>query len=242
MAATTYRDYDAFAGAYDRHWGFFADRVLPTLDRLGLENIPSGAHVIDLCCGTGVLARSLIDRFRVTGIDGSPAMIAIARQRVPDAEFVVADARSFVLEDPAAAVVSTFDSLNHVLSIDEVLDVFRNVRTVLDAGGIFIFDLNMDRGYRERWTDTTVVDERDVIVGRGSWDEDSRIATFEFTLVERCDDGSLVRSDLALTQRCYRPEEITDALHATGFDDVKLFDGMDDLGFGGVGRAFFIGR
>ncbi|MCF6522004.1 class I SAM-dependent methyltransferase [Streptomyces sp. JJ36] len=48
-----------------------------------------GAHVLDLGCGTGLpTARQLVTAgCRVTGIDLSPGMLALAREYVPEAEF-----------------------------------------------------------------------------------------------------------------------------------------------------------
>ena len=61
-----------------------------------LRDLPAGAYryVIDMCCGPGfttALLRDAIPHSFVTGVDASPAMIAEARERVPDAHFVVAD-------------------------------------------------------------------------------------------------------------------------------------------------------
>ncbi|MEN8113732.1 MAG: class I SAM-dependent methyltransferase [Actinomycetota bacterium] len=243
MSGDVYDDYDAFAGVYDRHWGYFAAAIRPVLDRLALGNLPDSAHVVDLCCGTGVLAASLSDRFRVTGIDGSSAMIDYARTNAPDASFIVADAREFELADTAAAVVSTFDSLNHVMSIEELADVFRRVRAILEPGGVFIFDLNMADGFDKRWRDgPSIADERDVVVGKMGWDPETGVANIDLALVERSDDGELRRTDFTLTQRAYGEPEVTDALRTAGFEETQVFDGADDLNFGGVGRAFFVAR
>jgi ubiquinone/menaquinone biosynthesis C-methylase UbiE len=54
-----YTAYDRFAWVYDRYWaGDFATRVLPVLERLLLASLPAGARILDLCCGTGQLARA----------------------------------------------------------------------------------------------------------------------------------------------------------------------------------------
>ncbi|MEN8235255.1 MAG: methyltransferase domain-containing protein [Actinomycetota bacterium] len=243
MSDGIYDDYDAFARIYDRHWAFFAGAIRPVLDRLALGTLPDGAHVVDLCCGTGVLAASLCDRFQVTGVDGSAAMIDYARTNAPDATFVVADAREFGVAQPAAAVVSTFDSLNHVMTIEELTGVFQHVRDALMPRGAFVFDLNMEDGYEKRWHDgPSIADERDVVVGRSRWDPETGIATIDFVLVERADDGELRRADLTLTQRCYTEDEILGALREAGFNEIGMFDGATDLEFAGVGRAFFVAR
>lgn len=151
MENVRYTDYDRLASVYDRHWAFFAEGIVPVLDRLVLGDLPDGSHVIDLCCGTGRLARMLTDRFEVSGIDGSSRMIDIAKRNAPEARFIIADAREFALDGQAAAVVSTFDSLNHVMSIGDLTDVFLRVRAVLEPGGSFVFDMNMENGYMARW-------------------------------------------------------------------------------------------
>ena len=50
--------------------------------------LPGGASVLDLGCGTGApVSQALVDLgFRVSGIDGSPRLLALYRQRFPDAD------------------------------------------------------------------------------------------------------------------------------------------------------------
>jgi trans-aconitate 2-methyltransferase len=64
-----------------------------------LSDLPRGGYryVIDMGCGPGfttALLREAIPHSFATGIDSSPAMIAEARARVPDAHFAVADVTS----------------------------------------------------------------------------------------------------------------------------------------------------
>jgi ubiquinone/menaquinone biosynthesis C-methylase UbiE len=57
-----------------------------------LQELPSGAKVLELGCGAGVpVARALSKRFEVTGVDLSARQIALARQHVPRAHFIQAD-------------------------------------------------------------------------------------------------------------------------------------------------------
>ena len=128
-----YDAYDPFARVYNQHWGFFATKAYPILEHLVLGNLPPGCAVLDLCCGTGQLAAELSRQGYLTaGLDGSEGMIEIARKNAPDVEFVVEDARDFALPGRFAAVFSTFDSLNHVMSLDELEQVFRSVFAALE--------------------------------------------------------------------------------------------------------------
>ena len=67
---------------------------------------PAPARVADLGCGTGTLALLLTEEgYDVTGLDFSPEMIQRARAKVPDVEFVEADASAPPLEPAAYDVV-----------------------------------------------------------------------------------------------------------------------------------------
>jgi len=243
---TRYTDYDAFAWAYDRHWGsVFTGAVLPVLDRLMLEPLPPPARILDLCCGTGQLATLLVKRgYRVTGIDGSKEMVRIARRNAPRAEFVVADARTFRVPRTFDAVVSTYDSLNHVMSLEELTSVFRRVHAAMRPGARFLFDLNMEDGYRTRWRgESAIVEDDHVVAYRSNYSPGPRTGRMEFTIFRKAGKGGWKRTDLALAQRCYSEVEVRSALEAAGLDVVQVFDGGRDLEpFRAVGRSFFLAQ
>lgn len=232
--------YDAFAVIYDRHWGRFATDVLPVLDRLAFDDLDPVAHVLDLCCGSGQLAAALIDRgHRVTGVDASPEMIRIARDNAPRARFVVADARAFELETPADAAVSTFDSLNHFMSLDALADVFGCVHDALRPGARFVFDLNTEEGFQARWRGSFgLATDREVVVARSSYESDERVGRMHLTLMTPT--GELwERRDVTLSQTAHGAADVRDALRSAGFEDIAVYDARDDLGFESVGRVFF---
>lgn len=145
-------DCDAFAAVYDRNWGPISGRLLSVLDRLLPDELVPGKRVLDLCCGTGQLVVALTRRgYEVTGIAVSAAMIERARRNAPGATFQIADARTFNVAEPVEVALSSFDSLNHLMSLSDLTDVFRCVRAALAEGGTFAFDLNMEEGYLSRW-------------------------------------------------------------------------------------------
>jgi SAM-dependent methyltransferase len=94
----------AIVGLYDRNADEWDRRRGKTmfeaawLDRfLGL--VPPGADILDIGCGSGEpIARYLAGKgFRVTGIDSSPKLIALCRERMPGQEWHVADMRRLAL-------------------------------------------------------------------------------------------------------------------------------------------------
>ncbi len=235
--------YDPIAGVYNRHWGYFADRIYPVLDRLVLRDLPTGSAVLDLCCGTGQLAAVLSDKgYAVTGVDGSGGMIEIARRNAPDVEFLVQDVRELSLDRQFSAVFSTYDSLNHVLSLDDLERVFRNVHRVLEDGGHFEFDLNMEAGYISRWRGSFgIVEDDHVCVARSSRDEEKRIGRMDLTVFEKEGTG-WKRTGVSLLQRWYSDRDIAERLRNAGFEEIRTFDEEDQIleGAQETGRMFFV--
>jgi SAM-dependent methyltransferase len=62
--------------------------------------VTEGASLLDLGCGSGEpVARHLIESgYGVTGVDSSPSLIALCRERFPDEEWLVGDMRTFDLD------------------------------------------------------------------------------------------------------------------------------------------------
>jgi ubiquinone/menaquinone biosynthesis C-methylase UbiE len=99
--------YDARAPEYDDWWlghGRFEDRHRPgwaeDVAALGaaIAALPP-ARTLDVACGTGFLTRHL--RGDVVGLDASERMLALARTRIPGAQFVQGDALSLPFDDDA---------------------------------------------------------------------------------------------------------------------------------------------
>lgn len=232
-------DYDPFADVYARHWNHFPDRIRPVLESEVLRLLKPGDRILDLCCGTGELAGQLTEAgFQVTGVDHSKEMLAHARKRAPGARFLWADARSFEVEQPHHAIISTFDSLNHILDPSELEQVFNQVRQALAPGGIFHFDLNMHEGYLERWKGGFHITEEDLVcVMEARYDPARRLACNDFTLFTPEVPGWR-RRDFTLTQRCYSKEEVLLMLSSAGFRDIHA-KSSGEVGFDSCGRMFF---
>ncbi|MFC2038580.1 class I SAM-dependent methyltransferase [Chloroflexota bacterium] len=244
---TVFSDYDPFAYVYNMHWGNnLIPLVFPMLEKYILNGLPEKANILDLCCGTGQLALLLTNRnYQVTGIDGSENMLKFARQNAPEANFVQADARSFEQADKFHAVLSTFDSLNHVLKIEELTDVFRNVHQALRKNGVFFFDMNMDAGFKSNWDDNVdIVKEDNVCIFRTDYNPEEQMARFYATIFIL--DNGWQRTDVTLVQKCYPEKEILSALSEAGFMRASSY--AADIGSGlteltaDSERAFFICR
>jgi SAM-dependent methyltransferase len=91
------------------------------------------ARVADLGCGTGTLSRLLVDEgYTVDGLDVSPEMVRRAREKVPEATFVVGDAADPALERAAYDVVLC----RHVLwALPDPVEAFGRWVDLLAPGG-----------------------------------------------------------------------------------------------------------
>ena len=114
--------YERHAADYDQD----RSRALPEkswLDRF-LAMVPAGGTVLDLGCGMAEpIARYVLETgFRVVGIDSSPSLIGLCRQRFPDGEWQVADMRELALQRRFDGILA-WDSFFH-LRMDEQRAMF----------------------------------------------------------------------------------------------------------------------
>jgi len=69
--------------------------------------VAAGDRVLDVACGTGVVARECVRRgARVTGVDLNEGMLKVARRLAPDIDYVSGDAASLPFNDEAFDVVA----------------------------------------------------------------------------------------------------------------------------------------
>jgi len=237
--------YDDFAWFYNRYWNEeFHALAFPILERIWLPRVPAGGRILDVCCGTGYLAGLLVERgYRVAGVDVSEAMIAHARRNVPAAEFHAADVAHFRPAGQFDAAVSTFDSLNHILSAADLESAFRQTAAALGRGALFAFDMLLEEAYQTHWGDAfaLVRDDHVLTITGAAYQFRSRMAHCTITLF-RLLEGAWRRSDVRIEERCYTPDEIETALARAGFGELLCYD-AGDLGMGGQlgqGRTFFV--
>ena len=186
---------------------------------------PDGVRtVLDVCCGTGLLAAELIARgHRVTGVDGSAAMLARARELLgPGAGLRRCTLPDLPVDGPFDAAVSTFEGLNH-LSPPDLRATLVAVGARIRPGGWLVFDAHTDamlaftaanarvEGAAEGWrftiTHTVDVDARTC---------DSRIE------VERRDGGEAFTE--LQRQFFFTRVQIEEALAAGGFAVSEVDD------------------
>lgn len=200
----------------------FGDFALAAACEL-LKRLPGPSHVVELGCGTGIGAEVLLAAgHRVTGIDLSPDMLAIARDRAPGAE--LRQGSIWDAELPACEAVTAIGEVINYAADERAGErllpaLFARVHDALAAGGVFLFDFaTPGRGGREPhiqtgdgWriesvavedTATQTLERRMMIEGGGERREEiHRLRLYERETVRECLEGPGFTSE-ALDRYC----------------------------------------
>jgi 2-polyprenyl-3-methyl-5-hydroxy-6-metoxy-1,4-benzoquinol methylase len=149
LADRVRQGYDALSYAYRGEGRDDNDERCGWLARL-IPELPAGAPVLDLGCGCGEpAARLLTERgFAVTGVDISQVQVDRARQWVPAASFLRADATAVIFEPESFDAIVCLYVLIHVPLRDQA-PLLERMATWLRPGGWLL----ASAGHRA-WTGT----------------------------------------------------------------------------------------
>jgi SAM-dependent methyltransferase len=133
-------DYDAWAPVYDA-WA--ADMTEDVAHYVSLAREADGP-IVELMVGSGRVAIEVVRETgkSLLGIDSSPAMLEIARERAAGLplELRLGDVRDLELEEPAALIYIPYRSLLHLHGWQEKRRVLERVAKSLRPGGRFAFN------------------------------------------------------------------------------------------------------
>jgi SAM-dependent methyltransferase len=210
--------------AYVHHQGFSgfaletAPGILKILRGCGIDS----GKVVELGCGTGVLARQLgFAGFEVFGIDASAEMLDLARATAPSATFKresIVGARL----PRTAAIICTGEVISFAFEADRtgirLQRLLLRIWNALKPGGVFLFDFStrgrtpagMDK--KSHW----IGEDWAVLVETGVSDEEADVLARRLTTFRKI-DGAYRRSFEEHRLRLYRPSELQATLASLGF-------------------------
>jgi SAM-dependent methyltransferase len=156
-------EWDAFAPLYET-WA--ADMTEDVAFYVDLAREADGP-IVELAVGTGRIAIPIAERTgkRVVGIDSSPGMLAIARERAAAAgvelDLREADMRDLGLDEPTDLVICPFRALLHLPTWQARRQLFERVAASLRPGGrfawnAFAFDHRIAVSLDGEWRDEPV--------------------------------------------------------------------------------------
>jgi SAM-dependent methyltransferase len=212
--------FDSFAPQYMNEV-FTSDSVREVAFLTELLELPAGAAILDIGCGTGRHAVELARAgYAVTGIDISAGMLREARAAAErggvELELVEADATSFDLGRVFDAAVCLCEGSLGLLGNDDPFDhdaaVLRRAFAALRPGAPFVFTLlNGLRMIRDATSDQ---------VERGAFDPAT--LTESFAMEWEAEDGP---RNLPIRQRGYVPSELVLLSREAGFSVEHIWGG-----------------
>jgi SAM-dependent methyltransferase len=216
--------YDDFTAHHeDEAW--VAD-LLEALRRQGLQ----GNRLLDVGCGTGKSFVPMLPRgWEVTGCDISPSMLGIAREKAGEAvRLEVADMLALPKFGEFDLVWALDDTINYLLSGEELLRALTGMRENLGSSGLLLFDLNALLAYRTFFAETTVVERQGRrLVWRGLAAPDvASGSTCEARLeVAPGDEGEGRGKATVIThrQRHFPRAEVLEALELAGLECLDVY-------------------
>lgn len=220
-----------------------------TLSWLAARNIAAG-RVIDWGCGEGAAARIFAESgWLVTGIDSSRAMLELARARASSAhmiEWIEHDLRAPVFVQPATLATAYYDTLNYLISEDDVRAAMATIASALLPGAFVFADVNTPYEYATNWDGRHLItaDTDDLLVfNRLRYSAESRLARGRIVWFARENNNETWRRGSEThIQRAHTDREITAAIDAAGLTLVERCTPTGDVPTASATRIVYIAR
>jgi len=228
--------YGERAGLYDliyhhRDYAADAERLH---DILLDEGVADGGRLLEAACGTGRYLAEFARWYRVAGLDASPEMLAIARERQPDADLIEADMAEFRADGPFDAVACLFSSIGYLRAEERLAGAARSFAAALRPGGVLLVQpWVFPEDWREGEPHLETYDSEDVKLCRASVarsEGSDAVLDFHWLVVRR--DAGVEHFTETHRLRFWMREEMTGAFEAAGFE----------VRFEEEGRGLFVGR
>lgn len=197
-----------------------------------LLHLRPGARILDLCCGQGRHAVSLIQAgYRVTGLDRSPYLLGQARQAALEngvaLPLVRGDMRRLPWRSQFDACLNLFTAFGYFEEEAENERVLHEVFRALKPGGLFFLDVsNRDYYLLRLWPRAWRRQGRAVILEDTSFDPASCRFTTTFTWLEGAEQASLTHS-----VRHYTAPELFGMLRRAGLSPTACYGDYDGSEF-----------
>ena len=239
-------DYDRFARFYDLEYR----KVSDDLELYRQFALRCKSPVLELGCGTGRILLHLAGAgFRVTGVDSSAPMLAIARERLAQdasverrVRILDADMRTFSVRTRFRLALCAINTFMHLMTTEDQLACLSNVHKHLVSDGLLIIDLfNPDiallfEGGGRLMLERLLVDqERSTVTTKmvSAWvDRTGQINHVTYLYDEVGADQIVRRTIASIAQRYLYRYEMELLLEKTGFMVENVYGNydLDDVG------------
>lgn len=150
--------YDSFMETCDyEEWKSQVYLILKNKNKLN-KNL----KLLDVGCGTGEFLLRAYKEYNCSGLDISENMLKIAQKKIGNKEIKLYKGNmiEFDINEKFDIIVSLFDTVNHILSNDELTQHLISIKNHLKEDGIYIFDVVDRKFMNEMFTSEYFVDNR----------------------------------------------------------------------------------
>lgn len=186
--------------------------------------LPAPAAVgLDLGCGTGEMCLRLARDYTMVAVDASAQMLCVAERKLRAAKrpvcFLQQDLRALSPGVRADFAICLHDTLNYLLTTEDLRRFFEAVSRTLKPGGCFLADLSAPLRFETAYAAPVELIERgDVFcVWERVYHKQKRILDSAFHLFVRESGGLWSRGTDIQRQRCYQPQTVARLLRQSGF-------------------------
>jgi SAM-dependent methyltransferase len=231
--------YSSTAHIYDALYSFkdYAGEA-DEIHRLIQERRPGARTLLEVAAGTGKYLEQFRRSYEVEGTDIEPAMLAIARERLPDVPLHEADFTDFDLGRRFDAVACLFSSIGYAKTEERMRAAVAAMARHLEPGGVLVVDPWFGP---DRWIDGHVgalfVDEPELKIARiNNAGREGSVSVMDMHHLVGTPDGVehvVARHELGL----FTDEQYRDAFGAAGLDVEHFPEALN-----GRGRYFGVKR
>lgn len=217
--------YDKLASFYDHNkleedYDHFINQYL----NIAIANGFKSKRILDIGCGTGASIMPLLEKgYEVDGVDNSTQMLKKAESKLKAyrSSLFNMDITKLTINKKYDLVIAVDDVLNHILSIEGVDACIEGVASLLNEGGLFLFDMNTKNTFQHFFNSTRVYEEEDLtIINQSRFVDDIGIA--RITAFMKNGDV-FVKEQTNLVERFYTVDSITGCLDKHGFQLLNLY-------------------
>lgn len=182
--------------------------------------------VLDIGCGTGSHLIHLSEYFEeVSGLDPSPDMLDIARNKIKDrATLFQCRIQEFKHQPAYSAVVSFNSALNYLVSTEDLTKAFQNIYNALAKNGVIVVQLHncIDKDFLF-CKDARFSDERLIVVGDWSNKNSSRLHHVDF-FYHLYSKGTWENYHDTHIEYLFNKDQIHEALKSSRFTKINITD------------------
>lgn len=216
--------YTAFSTVYDnllKHVDY--EYWYKYIKTLMFQYIKSPRSILELGCGTGRFgAKFSRDDFLIYGMDKSLDMLKVAKLRAfKKFHILCGDMTGFFLSREFDFIFSVHDTMNYLLTYNDIRKTFRCVKNIMHSDSVFMFDITTEHNIKINFDGQSMFyNVRGTEVEWSNEYDEKRKKIHSFLKFQR--ENKILCTETH-TQRIYSVDEIKRLLEREGFLILDIF-------------------